>query len=509
MISFTILFSIIGSLIIGAILGYFARQTIAKKQAGTLEAKLQRQIEEAREKAKEILLSAKDKAVKILEDVKKEERERQLQLNKLEARLVKKEELLEQKYNFVEKEKQRFQEQIEKVKNLKNEIEQLKAQEIKKLEEISGLSLKQAEERLFDLVEAEYKEKLAAKIRSLEKEGREEIERKTKELMISTMQRFSSSLAAEVTVTTVSLPSSEIKGKIIGKEGRNIRAFERATGVEVIIDETPDAITLSSFDPIRREIARIAMEKLIEDGRIQPARIEEIAEKAKEEVNEQIIKAGEEALYELGIVGVDPRLVQLLGRLKFRTSFGQNVLRHSIEAAHIAGMIAIELGLNVDVVKKAALFHDIGKAVDHEIQGSHVEIGRKILQKFNIDENVIKAMQSHHEEYPFETPEAFVVQAAEALSASRPGARRGTLEAYLKRLEELEKIVMSFKGVEKAYAIQAGREVRIFVNSKEVDDYEALKLAKEIAKKIEEELKYPGEIKVNVIRETRAVEYAK
>lgn len=509
MTSLTFLFLIIGSLIIGAVLGYYARQTIAKKQVGTLEAKLQKQIDEAREKAKEILLSAKDKAVKILEDVKREEKERQIQLNRLENRLVRKEEMLEQKFVFVEREKQRLQEQIEKVKNLKSEIEQLKTQELKKLEEISGLSLKQAEEKLLNLAEAEYKEKLVAKIRSLEKEGKEEVERKTKELMISTMQRFSSSLASEVTVTTVPLPSSEIKGKIIGKEGRNIRSFERTTGVEVIIDETPDAITLSSFDPVRREIARIAMEKLIEDGRIQPARIEEIVEKSKEEVNEQIIKAGEEAIYELGIVGVDPRLVQLLGRLKFRTSFGQNVLRHSIEAAHIAGMIASELNLNEDVVKKAALFHDIGKAVDHEIQGSHVEIGRKILQKFNIDEKIIKAMQSHHEEYPFETPEAFVVQAAEALSASRPGARRGTLEMYLKRLEELERIVMSFKGVEKAYAIQAGREIRIFVNSKEIDDLAALKLAKEVAKKIEEELKYPGEIKVNVIRETRAVEYAK
>lgn len=507
--NFIFLFSIIGSLIIGAILGYYTRQTIAKKQKGTLEAKLQRQIDEAKEKAKEILLAAKDKAVKILEDVKREEKERQAQLTKLENRLVKKEEILEQKFAFIEKERAHLQDQVNKVKNLKNEIDQLKKQELKKLEEITGLTREKAEEKLFNLIESEYKEKLIAKIRALEKESKEEIERKTKDLMISTMQRFSSSLASEVTVTTVSLPSNEIKGKIIGKEGRNIRAFERATGVEVIIDETPDAITLSSFDPIRREIAKIAIEKLIEDGRIQPARIEEVVERAKEEINEQIMKAGEEAIYELGIVGIDQRLIQLLGRLKFRTSFGQNVLRHSIEAAHIAGMIAAELGLDVELVKKAALFHDIGKAIDHEIQGSHVEIGRKILQKFNIDEKVIKAMQSHHEEYPFEIPEAFVVQAAEALSASRPGARRGTLEAYLKRLEDLERIVSSFQGVEKSYAIQAGREIRIFVNSKEVDDLGALKLAKEIAKKIEEELKYPGEIKVNVIRETRAVEYAR
>lgn len=507
--SLILLFSVVGSLIIGAILGYYTRQEIAKKRAGTLEAKLQKQIDEANEKAKDILFSAKEKATKVLDELKKEEQSRRSQLIKLEDRLVKKEEFLERKISLTEKEKNELQKQIEKVKNLKQEIEEVKKQELKKLEEISKLSIEEAQKELFNRVEEEYKGELLTKIRELEKEKKGKIEQKTKELMVSAMQRLSASLAAEATTTTVPLPSNEMKGKIIGKEGRNIRTFERLTGVEIIVDETPDAVTLSSFDPVRREIARIALEKLIEDGRIQPARIEEMVEKAKEEVEEEIIKAGEEAVYELGIVGIDPRLVQLLGRLKFRTSFGQNVLKHSIESAHIATMIASELDLDVDVIKKAALFHDIGKAVDHEIQGSHTEIGRKILQKFNIDERVIKAMQSHHEEYPFEIPEAYVVQAADALSASRPGARRGTLEAYLKRLEDLEKIVNSFKGVEKSYAIQAGKEVRVFVNSKEIDDLTALKLAKEIAKKIEKELSYPGEIKVNVIRETRAVEYAR
>lgn len=505
----TLLLIVVGSLIIGSVLGYYARLTIAKKQAGTLEAKLQKQIDEAKEKAKEILLSAKNKSVELLEEVKKEEKERQIQLTRLENRLVKKEEILEHKIYNNEKEQQQLQEQIKKVKDLKDQLDELKIAETKKLEQISGLSIQAAQEKLFNLVEKQYKDELINRIKKLEKEGKEEVEKKTKELMTTAMQRFSSSLASEVTVTTVPLPSNELKGKIIGKEGRNIKTFEKLTGVEVIIDETPEALTISSFDPVRREIARIALEKLIEDGRIQPARIEEMVEKAKEQVNEQIVKAGEEAIYELGIVGIDPRLIQLIGRLKFRTSFGQNILNHSMEAARIAAMIASELGVDVDVSKKAALLHDIGKAVDHEIQGSHVEIGRKILQKFNIDERVIKAMQAHHEEYPFETPEAYVVQAAEALSASRPGARRGTLEAYLKRLEDLEKIVTAFPGVEKAYAIQAGREVRIFVNPKEVDDLGALKLARDIAKKIEEELNYPGEIKVNVIRETKAVEYAK
>jgi len=327
--------------------------------------------------------------------------------------------------------------------------------------------------------------------------------------MVSAMQRLDNSQVAESTTTIVSLPNDEMKGRIIGKEGRNIKTLERLTGVDVIVDETPETIIISGFNPMRRQIAKLALEKLIIDGRIQPTRIEEMVAKAKEEIDKKIKEAGEAAVYDTGVVGLDPRLIQLLGRLRFRTSFGQNVLIHSIESAHLAGMLAAELGADVSVSKKAGLLHDIGKAVDQEVAGSHVEIGKRILEKFGVDEKVIKAMQSHHEEYPYETIESRIIQAADAVSAARPGARKETLDNYLKRLGELEAIATSFNGVEKAYAIQAGREIRVFVTPGKIDDIQAHKLAKEIAKEIEKELKYPGEIKVNVIRETRVIEYAR
>jgi len=323
------------------------------------------------------------------------------------------------------------------------------------------------------------------------------------------MQRYAASQAGETTSTTVSLPNDELKGRVIGKEGRNIKTLEKLTGVEVLVDDTPGAVVISGFDPIRRQIAKIALEKLLLDGRIQPARIEETVEKARQEISEKIQEAGQATVYDVGVAGLDPQLIKILGRLRFRTSYGQNVLLHSLEVAHLAGAIASELGADVDLAKKAGLFHDIGKAVDHEIQGSHVEIGRRILQKFNISEEVIKAMQSHHEEYPYESTEAVIVQVADAISGARPGARKDTLEAYLKRLEELEKVAASFNGVERAYAIQAGREIRIFVQPEEIDDLSAHRLAKDIAEQIHQELRYPGEIKVNVIRETRAIEYAR
>ena len=323
------------------------------------------------------------------------------------------------------------------------------------------------------------------------------------------IQRFSRSNVGEITTSFVTIPDEEMKGKIIGREGRNIRTLERLTGVDIIIDETPDTITLSSFDPIRRETAKVALEKLIKDGRIQPARIEEKVEEAKKEINEKIREAGENAVYEVGVLDLPKEIIYLLGRLNYRQSYGQNVLRHSIEAAQLAGMIAAELGVNIETAKRAALLHDIGKAIDHEVEGTHIELGRRILQKYGLSEDIIKAIEPHHEDYPFETPESYVVAAAEAISASRPGARRDTLENYLKRLEELEKLALSFEGVEKAYAIQAGRELRVFVIPEKIDDLGTLNLAKEISAKIEAELNYPGEIKVNVIRETRAVEYAR
>ncbi|MBU3922955.1 ribonuclease Y [Patescibacteria group bacterium] len=499
----------IGSLVLGSVLGYFARQSIAKRQAHTAEAKIDRLVGEAKANAQEIILKAKDKAVKALDELKREESRREQEARNIREHLQKKEESLDVRITKLETEEKELREKAEKVKLIKTELERLKDNEIKELEKISKLSEDQAKKEILRLIEDKNKEEIFARIQKLEKHGKEELEKKGQDIMVSAMQRFASSQTAEVTTTSVNLPNDDIKGKIIGKEGRNIRTLERLTGVEVIIDDTPETILISGFDPVRRYIAKAALEKLISDGRIQPARIEEIVEKTKQEVDKKIKEAGEAAVYDVSIVGLDERLVHLLGRLTFRTSFGQNVLLHSIESAHLAGMLASELGADVAVSKKAALLHDIGKAVDHEVQGSHVEIGIKILQKFNIDQSVIDAMKSHHEDYPFETLEASIVQAAEAVSATRPGARKESLENYLKRLGELEGIATSFQGVEKAYAIQAGREIRIFVDPEMIDDLKAYKLAKDIADEIEKELKYPGEIKVSVIRETRVIEYAR
>ncbi len=339
--------------------------------------------------------------------------------------------------------------------------------------------------------------------------GRKQLEEKARSILLSTIHRLGNSVNSEVMTLSVTLPSEELKGKIIGKEGRNIKTFERATGVDVIIDDAPDRITLSSFDPLRRHIAKLALEKLIQDGRIQPAKIEEIVEKTKAEIEDIIKQKGEEAAYEVGVVGLDPRLITLLGRLNFRTSYGQNVLQHSVEMAHLAGMLAAELGADVEIAKAGALLHDIGKAVDHEVQGTHVEIGKRILEKFGADKRIIQAMQAHHEEYPYETPESIIVQVADAISAGRPGARKDTLERYLERLGDLERIASGYPGVEKVYAISAGREIRIFVNPGKITDLAMHKMAREIAERVQQELKYPGEIKINVIRENRVVEFAR
>lgn len=499
----------IGSLAVGSVLGYLARQSIAKRQVGSVEAKINKLVTEAKTQAQEIILKAKDKAVRALDEIKNEDQRRQEEARRIQRRLEKKEELLDYKDIELKKDEDLFKEKVKKLKHIKEEIQALKEKQIKDLEKVAGLSEAAAKTELLAIVEKEHQEDLFSRIKKLEREGKEELEKKVQDIVTSIMQRYSASQAVELTTTTISLPSDDLKGRIIGKEGRNIKTLERLTGVEVIVDDTPGAIVVSGFDPVRRQIAKLALDKLIADGRIQPARIEEMVEGAREEIDVKVKEAGEAAVYDAGIVGLDPKLIQLLGRLRFRTSFGQNVLLHSLESAHLAGMLASELGADVAVAKKAALLHDIGKAVDHEVQGSHVEIGKRILEKFNIDEKVIKAMQAHHEEYPYETLESIVVRVAEAISAARPGARKDTLENYLKRLEELEGIAVSFEGVEKAYAIQAGREIRIFVTPEKIDDLAAYKLAKDIAKKIEEDLKYPGEIKVNVIRETRAVEYAK
>lgn len=500
---------IVGILAIGSVLGYYARQTIAKKQIGTIEAKLNKLVSDAKEEANETLLKANEKSSKILGEIKTQEKERQKQLTRMEERLLTKEQSLDKKGVELETEQTELKTKIRKVKKIKEDINTLRQDQLSKLEKIARYSQDQAKEELLTAVEKEHQQVILERLIKLEKEGKDELDKKAQKIIALAMQRYASSQSSETTTTSVNLPNDDLKGRIIGKEGRNIKTLEKLTGVEILVDDTPGAIIVSGFDPVRRQIAKIALEKLILDGRIQPNRIEEMVEKASEEINKKIMEAGEATTYDVGIAGINPQLIKLLGRLRFRTSYGQNILLHSLEVAHIAGAIAAELGANVDLAKKAGLFHDIGKAVDHEIQGSHVEIGRKILKKFDIDEKVIEAMQSHHEEYPYESIEAIIVQVADAISGARPGARKDTLEAYLKRLEELENLAGSFPGVKKAYAIQAGREVRIFVNPEEIDDLAAHKLAKGIAEQIHQELRYPGEIKVNVIRETRAIEYAK
>ncbi|HZZ99089.1 MAG TPA: ribonuclease Y [Candidatus Paceibacterota bacterium] len=497
------------ALIFGLVAGYIIRQVVSIIRSTQADSKAQATIAEAKSKAQDILLEAKNNALNVLEESKREEKDRLAQLSRIENLLTRKETELDQKAKDVEKEKTVLIAKAEEVKSIKAEVEQLRDRQIVELERVSGLNREVAKSELFTKLETEYKDELLHKIRKLELENKEEIDKKSREIVTLAVQRYAGSHIADSMTTVVNLPSDEVKGKIIGKEGRNIKTIERLTGVDIIIDDTPEALIVSGFDPVRRQIAKLAIDKLIVDGRIHPARIEEMVEKAKNEINEKIREAGEAALFETGVGAVDPKLTYLLGRLAFRTSYGQNVLLHSVEMTHIAGMLAAELGADVAVAKKGALFHDLGKAVDHEVQGTHVEIGRKLLQKFNVDEKVIRAMEAHHEEYPYSSLESRIVQAADAISGARPGARKDTVEIYLKRLEELENIANRHEGVEKSYAIQAGRELRIFVTPTRVDDLGAIKMAKDIAKKIEEDLKYPGEIKVNVIRETRAIEFAR
>ena len=496
-------------LALGAIAGYYIRQSVARKQLTTAEGKANSIIEEAKQKYKEETLNAKNKAVEILEEAKKKEKEREDQIRKMEQRLENREEMVDKKMDDLDKGRDLLEKKAHEIKSIRKETESLRQKEMQRLEKIAGLNKSQAKQVLLQLTEDEYKDALLERIKKLEKDGDDEMKKRAQNIIVQVIQKYAGAHTAEVTTSTVSIPSDEIKGKIIGREGRNIKTLERITGAEIIVDDTPEAIVISSFDPVRRETAKIALLKLIEDGRIHPTRIEEAVEYSKKEIDNKIREAGEAATYDLGIAGLDPKLVYLVGRLRYRTSFGQNVLIHSMEVAHLAGALANELGADVAIAKKAGLLHDIGKSVDHEIQGTHVKIGMKILQKFNVDKEVIDAMKSHHEEYPFGSAESFIVAAADAISASRPGARKDTLEKYLKRLEELEDIVNSFEAVNKSYAIQAGREIRVFVDSEKVDDYGAAKVAKDIANKIEEELKYPGEIKVNVLRETRSIEYAR
>ncbi len=495
--------------IIALLLGYFIRKYLARKQRDTIEEKVARALAGAKEERKQILLKAKDEALKIREAAKREETERQRQFLQLERRLDEREKILNRKLNELEDKANILRAKVKGIKKAREEIDELKKEQLAKLEKIAKLSQKDAQEKLLEKVEEEMKDNLAKKIHKLENLEKEVLEKKARDILSTVIQKCAVGHTAETTTTVVDLPNDEMKGRIIGREGRNIRTIEELTGTEIVVDDTPGAIVVSGFSPIRRQITKLALDKLIADGRIHPARIEEAVKEAKEKVNASIKEAGEAVTYDLGITGLDPRLIQLLGRLRFRTSYGQNVLKHSLEVAHLAALLAAELGADVNVAKKAGLLHDIGKAVDHEIKGSHTDIGINILKKFGVDKEIIDAMKSHHEEYPYETTESIIVQTADAISASRPGARKGTYEDYIQRLDELEKIASSFEGVEKSYAIQAGHEIRVFVSPESISDLQAKRLARQIADKIEEELSYPGEIKVNVIRETRASETAR
>lgn len=499
----------VASGIFGLIAGYTIRWAITLGKKGSVELEVKQLLLSAKEDAQKILQEAEKKTERYTEELRRKDEEKEKEWRKTEERLIKKEEHLDKRQVDIEKEMENFRMKAEEVKTIKTEIEERKKGIELELERVAGLSQEEAKETLMRKIEERFEEDFRVRIQKLEREGVERLDRRSKDILATSIQRLATSTAGDTMTTSVTIPNDEIKGKIIGKEGRNIRTFERVAGVELIVDDTPGTIVISSFDPVRRQIARVALENLILDGRIQPSKIEEVCVKAKDEINKIIKEKGEQAVYECGVFNLDPKVISILGRLYFRTSFGQNVLQHSIEMAHISGMLAEELGADVQIAKAGALLHDIGKALDHEVQGTHVEIGRKILQKFGTDERIIKAMQSHHEEYPYETIESIIVQTADAISGGRPGARRESVENYIKKLEDLEKIAVSKDGVEKAYALAAGREIRVFVTPDSINDIEAHNVARDIAIQIEQEMKYPGEIKVTVIRETRCIEYAR
>jgi len=505
-----LLLSLLGaSALVGAVVGYVFRWLLLLARKGSIEVEIKQILLDAREKAERITAEAETAAREKVAVAEVSLSEKEEKLLKQEERVFKREESLDKKQHDLDSQVEGIKVKIEEVRHIKERADALVLQRADELAKVAGLTKDQALQQLYKELEREADEDLMLRAQKLDRDGQEKLERRAREILTTSIHRLGNSVAADTMATAITIPNDDLKGKIIGKEGRNIKAFERATGVEVIIDDTPGSIVLSSYDPLRRAIARIALENLIVDGRIQPAKIEEAAEKAKADVNKIIKEKAEAAAFETGVLNLDPRLLMILGRLHFRTSYGQSVLQHSVEMAHIAGMIAEELGANPQVARAGALLHDIGKALDHEVQGTHVEIGRRILQKFGVSEEVVKAMQAHHEEYPYETVESIIVQVADAISGGRPGARRDSVEQYLKRLADIEGIANSFAGVEKSYAISAGREVRVFVKPEDMTDFQARELARNIAKRIEEDLKYPGEIKVNVIRELRAIEFAR
>ena len=500
-------------LAIGIGAGYFVRKNISEAKIGEADSLAKNIIDQANKDAetmkKEKLLEAKEEIHKFRSDAEKENRERRSELQKYERRVIQKEESLDRKQQSIESKESNLNQKLRAVDEKQKEVEAIKVKQLEKLEDISGITSEKAKDIILSNAEKEVRHEMSIMIKEIETQAKEDAEKKSREIIGYAIQKCAADHVAETTVTVVNLPNDEMKGRIIGREGRNLRTLETLTGIDLIIDDTPEAVILSGFDPIRREIARIALEKLISDGRIHPARIEEMVEKAKKEVENIIKEYGEQAIFETGVHSLHPELVKLLGRLNYRTSYGQNVLKHSIEVAHIAGIMAAEIGADIKLAKRAGLLHDIGKAVDHEMEGTHVEIGMDLLRRYKESKDVIHAMSTHHGDYEPQTVEAVLVTAADAISAARPGARRETLEAYIKRLEKLEEIANSYDGVDKSYAIQAGREIRIMVKPEKINDEEIHLLARDITKKIEDELEYPGQIKVSIIRETRAVEYAK
>jgi ribonucrease Y len=496
-------------LVVGAIIGYYIRQNLAKKRAGTLEAKLQKRVIDVKEETSTMVKNAEKKSSELLEKTQKDIDERRKEFLKAQELLLGREKLLNERIVSFESKEKELQDKVEKLKVIKESLEQLRLEAEGKLEKVASLSREDAKKELMALVEIENEKEILDRMKKLEEGNQEKFQMRAKEIVALAIQKCAVPQTQELTTTTVILTNEELKGRIIGKEGRNIRTFEKLTGVELIVDETPESVVISGFNPIRRQIAKVTLDKLIADGRIQPAKIEEKYEEAKAEIATKIKEAGDKAAYDVGVIGLNDKLIQILGRLYYRTSYGQNVLLHSMEVALIAQTIAEELGANSQIAKRAGLLHDIGKAIDQQIQGSHIEIGIKILEKFGESEAVIKAMRAHHGDYPAESLEASIITVADAISSSRPGARKDTMENYLQRLKDLEDIANKFEGVEKTYAIQAGREIRVFVKSDRVDDLQAAKIAKQIAAEIEEELKYPGEIKVVVIRENRVIEYAR
>lgn len=501
------IFFVVGVLL-GGTVGYMIRLMVGRRHIESAERRADDLMQEAKNKQKDLLLEAKEQSLKIIEEAKKEDQETRHELKSQRQRLEQRESMFDKKLLEFEDRKEDLAQQKEETKQLKESLVQIKEQGLEKLQKISGMTKDEASEALMKNVELSIKDELQARVRKLEKQGQDEFEDKARHILAAAMERCAHSLAVETTTTAVTLPSDEMKGRIIGKEGRNIKAIEYLTGTEIIVDDTPETIFVSGYSPIRRHVARITLEKLVADGRIHPGRVEEAIDHAKKEIARDIRRAGEEAAYEVGVVGLDPKFIQILGRLKYRTSYGHNVLQHSIEVAYLSGLIAEELGANASLARKGGLLHDIGKAVDHEIQGGHPQIGYDIMKKFGLPEELAYISIGHHEDKP-KTLEAVIVKTADAISGARPGARKDTYEQYVQRLEELEGVAQQFEGVEKVYAIYAGREVRVFVQPEKVDDFAAQRLAQNIAQKVEQELTYPGEIKITVIRDQRITEYAR